>query len=65
MPRSKTVISENQRRSIIAKYTGEKAMGMLEIGESFETPLTVAVVRRVLVENGIEIRGRGRPCLVA
>jgi hypothetical protein len=66
MPRPKTEVSANQVRGILAKYAADrdpKPMGLLEIAESFEPSLTVAVVRRVLVENGVEIRGRGRPCL--
>jgi hypothetical protein len=61
MPRPRKVVTENQRRSIVAQYA--KGTGLKEIGDSFENTLTVAIVRRVLVENGSEIRLRGRPCL--
>jgi hypothetical protein len=64
MPRPKKEVTENQRRSIIAKYNS--GMGLREIGDSFEdNTLAVAVVRRVLVENNVAIRGRGRPCVAA
>jgi hypothetical protein len=64
MPRPRKEVTENQRRSIVAKYIkGPPGNGLKQIGDSFDPSLTVAVVRRVLETNGVEIRGRGRPCL--
>jgi hypothetical protein len=45
----------------ITKITGmyEAGSGLLEIGRTFGH--CVSVIRRVLVEQGVHIHGRGRP----
>ena len=58
MGRAKTEVTENQRRSILSRY--QKGEGFNPIGEALN--LSFGVIRRVLVENNVEIRGRGRPC---
>ena len=58
MARSKKTVTENQRRSIVAQDAQGK--GLKEIGDGLET--SVGVIRRVLADSGVEIRGRGRPC---
>lgn len=61
MARVRKVVTENQKRSILARY--EKAEGFLTISKALD--LTAAVIRRTLVENGVKIRLRGRPVKVA
>jgi hypothetical protein len=57
MARKRKEISEAQRRRIIAAY--KEGLGMLKIGNSLGH--NVVVIRRVLIENNLVVRGRGRP----
>ena len=57
MARPKVKVSSNQARSICAKY--KKGAGLIALASEFE--LSPAVIRRVLVEGDVDIRGRGRP----
>ncbi len=61
MSRSKMVVKSNTVRSIVAKYG--KGIGFVELANTFD--ISIPVIRRVLTENGVKIRGRGRPALVA
>jgi len=62
MSRSKTKVTANQVRSIVAQYNkGGPGNGLVAIAERLE--LGVQIIRRVLVEAGVKIRGKGRPCL--
>lgn len=60
MSRPRTVVSSNTQRSIVSKYG--KGIGLVALAEEFK--LAVPVIRRVLVENDVAIRGRGRPATV-
>jgi hypothetical protein len=60
MARPRIVVSENHRRSIVSRY--DKGEGLRNIGKALGYKLQI--VRRVLVENGIEIKDRGRPVTV-
>ncbi len=57
MGRTPTTVKSNQTRSIVAKYA--KGAGLVALATEFE--IGVGVVRRVLIEAGETIRGRGRP----
>ena len=57
MSRPQTVVSSNQQRSIIAKY--RKGDGLVVLSELFK--FSTGVIRRVLKDNRVAIRGRGRP----
>jgi len=61
MARSKIEVTANATRSIVSKY--EKGAGLVALTEEFE--LSIPVIRRVLTENGVKIRGRGRPVVAA
>lgn len=55
---AKVNITANQRRSIVSRYT-KRDQGLVQIAE--ETGLGIGVVRRVLTEEDVQLRGRGRP----
>ena len=59
MARPKKTVTENQRRSIVSRYG--KGEGLISLSAGFE--LSPPVIRRVLVDNKVPIRGRGRPTL--
>ncbi len=59
MARPKKTVTENQRRSIILRY--DKGEGLISLSTEFK--LSPPVIRRVLVDNKVTIRGRGRPTL--
>ncbi len=59
MSRLTTRVSANERRSIVSRYN--KGIGLVAIGDHYGYSATV--VRRVLTEANVEIRGRGRPVL--
>ncbi len=59
MARPKKTVTENQRRSIVSRYN--KGEGLISLSSEFE--LSPPVIRRVLIENKVSIRGRGRPTL--
>lgn len=59
MPRPKIEVTANAKRSMVSKYN--KGAGLIALAEEFE--LSIPVVRRVLVNAGVTIRGRGRPAL--
>jgi len=62
MSRKQTKVTENQKRSIIAQYNkGGEGNGLVAIAKRLE--LGVQIIRRVLVEADVTIRGKGRPCL--
>lgn len=50
-------ISDARRRKIVEHYN--KGIGMAKIAENIGCCVTV--VRRILVEENVTIRGRGRP----
>lgn len=57
MPRTATIVPPLDRRKIVKLYAEE--IGFTEIGGQLN--YCAAVVRRILVEEGVTIRGRGRP----
>lgn len=57
MARPKVVVSSNHARSIVARY--KKGTGLVALAGEFK--LSIPVIRRVLVDAGTKIRGRGRP----
>ena len=59
MARPLKVVNSNTRRSIKSKYN--KGQGLVALATEFE--LSTPVIRRVLTEADVEIRGRGRPSL--
>lgn len=59
MPRPQIVVKPNTQRSIVSKYN--KGLGLVALAAEFE--LSTPVIRRVLVDNDVEIRGRGRPAV--
>ncbi len=59
MARPKKTVTENQRRSIVSRYG--KGEGLVALATEFE--LSPPVIRRVLTEADVDIRGRGRPSL--
>ncbi len=61
MSRMKTKVSSNQQRSIVSKYN--KGSGLGALAEEFG--MGPAVIRRVLADNDVAIRGRGRPAATA
>ncbi len=61
MARSKTKVNKNHQRSIVSRYN--KGTGLVELAEQFE--LGIQIIRRVLTDNEVAIRGRGRPVLTA
>ena len=64
MARPQTKVNVNTRRSIVAQYKkGGPGNGFTAIAERLG--LGIQVIRRVLVAEGVTIRGKGRPALVA
>lgn len=61
MARPKRTITANQRRAILSRYP--KGYGLVALSKDFE--ISIPVIRRVLVEGGVKIRGKGRPVGVA
>ncbi len=61
MGRSRTEFSYNLTRSIVSKY--KKDIGLVELALRFGVSTTV--IARILREQGVKIRGRGRPVTVA
>lgn len=61
MARPQIKVASNTARSIVSKYG--KGAGLVVLAEEFE--LSVPVIRRVLTEGGVKIRGRGRPVTAA
>lgn len=59
MARPRIEVVGNQRKSLVSKYN--KGAGLVALATEFE--LSVPVIRRVLEENNVIIRGRGRPSL--
>lgn len=59
MARPKVKVSANQTRSIVSRYG--KGEGLVAISEALD--LGVQIIRRILGEQGVEVRGRGRPAL--
>ena len=57
MGRTKVTITANQTRSLVSKYA--KGTGLVALAKEFE--LSVPVIRRLLDEADVTIRGRGRP----
>ena len=60
MSRPKIEVKSNTARSITAKY--RKGTGLVALAKEFE--LSIPVIRRVITDNGVEVRGRGRPVAV-
>jgi len=61
--RRKTEVTSNQVRSIVARYNkGGKGNGLIGIAEAVK--LSPGIVRRVLLEQNVTLRGRGRPRIV-
>lgn len=61
MGRAKTKVSPNDTRSIVSKY--KKGAGLVTLSEVFE--ISTTVITRILREQKVKIRGRGRPAVVA
>lgn len=61
MAREKITLNANQTKSLVSKYN--KGAGLVALVGEFEVSLPV--IRRVLVENGVKIRKRGRPVAAA
>ena len=61
MSRPRTKVSSNHTRSIVSKYT-KFGMGLVALADEFE--LSASVIRRVLLDEGVKLRSRGRPQLV-
>ena len=61
MGRTRTKVTSNQTRSIVSKYG--KGEGLVALAALFGVSTTV--ISRILREEGVEIRGRGRPVAVA
>lgn len=59
MGRPKTKVSANEVRSLVSRYN--KGVGLVELSQAFS--YSVPVIRRVLAEKKVRIRGRGRPAL--
>ncbi len=59
MARPRIKVLSNTQRSIVSKYG--KGLGLVALATEFE--LSPPVIRRVLTENKVTIRGRGRPAL--
>ena len=57
MSRPRIELKANAVRSMVSKYN--KGAGLVALAEEFG--ISLPVVRRVLAENGVTIRGRGRP----
>ena len=61
MGRPQIEVTVNATRSLVSKYN--KGTGLVALAEEFG--LSVPVIRRVLTENEVQIRGRGRPVVTA
>lgn len=59
MARPRIEVVGNRQKSIVSKYG--KGAGLVALAAEFE--LSVPVIRRVLTEGKVTIRGRGRPTL--
>jgi hypothetical protein len=57
--RPKTEVSAKDRAKIVKLYSDGTGLVPLTV----LVDLSVYVIRRVLAEEGITLRGRGRPCL--
>lgn len=61
MARTKITATANTVRSMVAKY--KNGAGLVALAKEFD--LSVPVIRRILADTGVEIRGRGRPVATA
>lgn len=61
MGRTRITVTSNKTRSLVTKY--KKGAGLVALAEEFG--LSTPVIRRLLTENDVVIRGRGRPVTVA
>jgi hypothetical protein len=61
MGRAQIQLTANQTKSIVSKYN--KGVGLVALATEFEH--SIPVIRRVLSENKVKVRGRGRPVTVA
>lgn len=61
MARPQITMLANAVKSLVSKYN--KGTGLVALSEEFET--SVPVIRRILTENEVKIRGRGRPAVTA
>ena len=60
MGRPKLELSSKVVRSIVGGYTRKRQpLGLVALAEQIN--VSIPVIRRVLVENGVAVRGRGRP----
>lgn len=57
MSRPKKTVAKRTRESIAKQYG--RGVGLVALAEKYE--LSVPVIRRVLTEDKVSIRGRGRP----
>ena len=57
MSRTQTKVSSNEQRSIVSKYN--KGAGLVSLAT--DCGYSIPVIRRVLTEQKVSIRGRGRP----
>lgn len=62
MGRSKLEVAKSVQKTIVSGYTRQrKPLGLLALAD--KVTLSIPVIRRVLVENKVTIRDRGRPKL--
>lgn len=60
MGRPKLEVAKRVRKTIVSGYTRKnKPLGLVALSD--KVTLSIPVVRRILVEEGVEVRGRGRP----
>ncbi len=62
MSRPRVKVTSNHRRSIVSRYG--KGQGFEMIERALKFVYSISVIRRVLTEEDVKIRGRGRPALV-
>jgi len=60
MARPKIELKANVVKQVVKQYN--KGAGLVALAEKYK--VSVPVIRRVLVEANVEIRGRGRPAAV-
>ena len=58
---TKIKVTRKYTRTILSRYN--KGRGLEYIADEFG--LAVSVIRRVLTDEGVKIRGRGRPLITA
>lgn len=60
MGRPKLQVNKRTQKTIVRAYTRKvRPLGLVALAE--EVKVSIPVIRRILVENKVTIRGRGRP----